>query len=265
MNQNESGERSEDIGLLLHALADGEVDAATALELERRMASDPALANRYRRIVALGAAVRDLPRPDVDPALRARIAAMADGRRRSGQAPRRPELLFGWRSMAASVLVAALLGGGAAFWLVQPARDARLAEAVADASRRGLLAASPVDVASSDRHTVKPWLDRRIGLSPPAPDLAQSGYVLLGGRVEVVLGRSMPALVYRYREHLITVIADPLAGAGRAPRQPGDISAGGFSIVRWSDGAFSYWAVSDAERAALDRFVARFRQSTGPG
>ena len=49
--------------------------------------------------------------------------------------------------------------------------------AVASGHRRSLLATSPVDVVSSDRHTVKPWLDARLGLSPPAPDLAKEGFV----------------------------------------------------------------------------------------
>ena len=40
---------------------------------------------------------------------------------------------------------------------------------------------------------------------------------------------------------------------------PVDLSAGGFSLVQWSDGAFAYWAISDMERPELDNFVARFR------
>ncbi|RUW18760.1 anti-sigma factor, partial [Mesorhizobium sp. M4B.F.Ca.ET.013.02.1.1] len=120
-------------------------------------------------------------------------------------------------------------------------------------------AASPIDIVSSDRHTVKPWLDARIGVSPPAPDLAQDGYALIGGRVEVIADRPVPALVYRHREHLITLVAEPQQGGSVS--QPEDLSSGGFSLVHWSDGAFSYWAISDMERPELDDFVARFRKA----
>ncbi|MGT2464692.1 hypothetical protein ACVOMV_03215 [Mesorhizobium atlanticum] len=50
----------------------------------------------------------------------------------------------------------------------------------------------------------------------------QDGYALLGGRVEVIGDRPMPALVYRHHEHLITLVAAPRqndvevgAGGGR--------------------------------------------------
>ncbi|RWF28318.1 anti-sigma factor, partial [Mesorhizobium sp.] len=109
------------------------------------------------------------------------------------------------------------------------------------------------------RHTVKPWLDGRIGVSPAAPDLAKDGYALLGGRVEVIGDRPMPALVYRHHEHLITLVAAPRQNEAKSMPVADDLSAGGFLLVHWTDDAFSYWAISDAERPALDDFVARFR------
>ena len=154
-------------------------------------------------------------------------------------------------------MISAVLASGATQWLMQRGAPDSFAAGVANGHRRSLLATSPVDVVSSDRHTVKPWLDARLGLSPPAPDMAKDGFALIGGRVEVIGGRPVPALVYRHREHLITLVAEPQnAGAATGPV---DLSEGGFSLVRWSDGAFSYWAISDIERPELDDFVARFR------
>jgi anti-sigma factor RsiW len=100
---------------------------------------------------------------------------------------------------------------------------------------------------------------RRIGVSPPAPDMAKDGYALLGGRVEVIGDRPMPALVYRHHEHLITLVAAPRQNEAKSVPAADDLSAGGFLLVHWTDDAFSYWAISDAERPALDDFVARFR------
>ncbi|TPM24998.1 anti-sigma factor [Mesorhizobium sp. B2-3-4] len=290
---------AEGIRLMIHALVDGELDAAAALAVERRIAADPRLAAEHARIVALQGAVSRLPRPDVSDAFLARIAAVgmagteqqapaeaaepqrgtpsalpglisaAGGgqRRDAGTRPSQTRPLprarrfgsFDWRAMAASIMISAVLASGATQWVMQSGVDDGFAAAVASGHRRSLLAASPIDIVSSDRHTVKPWLDARIGVSPPAPDLAQDGYALIGGRVEVISGRPVPALVYRHREHLITLVAEPQQG-GKIT-QPDDISSGGFSMVQWSDGAFSYWAISDMERPELDDFVARFRKA----
>ena len=288
----------EGIRLMIHALVDGELDAAAALAVERRIAADPRLAAEHARIVALQGAVSRLPRPGVSDAFRARIASIGMAgterqapveaepqrgtpstlpgliagpgggqRREAGTRPSqaRPSPRtrrfgsFDWRAIAASIMISAVLASGATQWVMQSGVDDGFAAAVASGHRRSLLAASPIDIVSSDRHTVKPWLDARIGVSPPAPDLAQDGYALIGGRVEVISGRPVPALVYRHREHLITLVAEPQQGGKTT--QPDDLSSGGFSMVHWSDGAFSYWAISDMERPELDDFVARFRKA----
>lgn len=280
----------EGIMLMIHALVDGELDAAAALAVERRIAADPALAAEHARILALQGAVGRLPRPDVSDAFRARIAAIgpasaqrpqdeaqsalpgliagaAQQRRatdaRPSQARPSPRVRrigsFDWRAMAASIVMTAVLASGATQWVMFNAASDSVAAEIAGDHRRSLLSASPIDIVSSDRHTVKPWLDARIGVSPPAPDLATDGFALIGGRVEVVSGRPVPALVYRHREHLITLVAEPQQG-GRVT-EPKDVSSGGFSMVHWTDGAFSYWAISDMERPELDDFVARFRKA----
>lgn len=268
MKQDDKSPASpENMRLLLQALVDGELDAAAALEIERRLAGDPALAAERARIAAVSGAVRRLPRPEASETFQTRIAAIGEGGTAAPQpathhVPIRWASSFDWRAMAASILVTAILASGGTWWAMRPAPTS-FADAVADAHRRGLLAASPVDVASSDRHTVKPWLDGRIGVSPPAVDLSAGGFKLIGGRVEVVDNVPLPALVYRYNEHLITLVAAPRGSRrGIATPAPADLSAGGFSVVHWTDDAFSYWAVSDTERHVLDDFGSRFRKAT---
>ncbi|MDX8481885.1 anti-sigma factor [Mesorhizobium sp. VK24D] len=287
----------QDMKLMIHALVDGELDAATALAVERRIAADPELAAEHQRILALRTALAGVPRPIVSDDFLARIAAIAGAGRAEETAAARAEgtkgepqpsaqsqpsaqpqpqrevielrptarisarrfSSFDWRQMAASIVLAAFLASGATQWLMVENAPDSFAVAVANGHRRSLLAATPVDIVSSDRHTVKPWLDGRIGVSPPAPDMAKDGYALLGGRVEVVGDKPMPALVYRHHEHLITLVAAPRQNEAKSVPVADDLSAGGFLLVHWTDGAFSYWAISDAERPALDDFVARFR------
>lgn len=279
---------AEGMRLMLNALVDGELDAAAALAVERRIAADPALAAEHGRLVALRAAFARLPPQMPSDDFLARIAAIgqagAGASETSGEARATRPLAQSragagrqasasrggpwrlstrrfvgqdWRALAASMVVGAVLASGATQWLMVAGAPDSLAVAVADGHRRSLLAASPIDIVSTDRHTVKPWLDARVGLSPPAPDLAQDGFTLIGGRVEVVANRAVPALVYRHREHLITVVAVPQDKGGVVA--PADLSAEGFSMVKWSDGAFGYFAISDMERPELDDFVGRFR------
>ncbi|MCA0279389.1 MAG: anti-sigma factor [Proteobacteria bacterium] len=252
-----------DIRLLLHALADGELDAATALALERRLASDPALAAEYARIVALRTSFQTMPLQQPSPQLLARIEDLAQARTPAATPVRRKEQSFDWRALAASILVTAFLASSATYWATQGPAPQGFASEIAGSHRRSLLASSAVDVASSDRHTVKPWLDARIGVSPPAVDLSADGYALVGGRVEVIDGKPVPALVYQLRKHLITLVAIPQDQAMPRPGAP-DLSAGGFPIVQWSDGTFSYWAVSDIGRDELQQFADRFRAATTP-
>ncbi|MER9237146.1 anti-sigma factor [Mesorhizobium sp. M0622] len=266
------------MNLMLHALVDGELDAAAAMAVERRIAADPKLAAEHARVMALLGAVATLPKPQVSDSFSARIAAMAAVgnvevlRPKAQPAQAKPARTrwstrnfgsFDWRAMAASIMISAVLASGATQWAMQPGATDSFAAGVASGHQRSLLATSPVDVVSSDRHTVKPWLDARLGLSPPAPDMAKDGFALIGGRVEVIGGRAVPALVYRHREHLITLVAEP-QNAG-AVTDPVDLSEGGFSLVQWSDGAFSYWAISDMERPELEDFVARFRAAVVTG
>ncbi len=248
-----------DVHLLIQALVDGELDAATALEIERRIATDPSLARHYASMVAVKKAVEDLPRPEISDEFSARIAAMAAPPLSAKPSPVAWHLPpHDWRALAASIVVTALVASGATYFVAAPSPDTGLASAIAGDHRRSLLAASPVDIASSDRHTVKPWLDARVGLSPPAVDMADKGFMLVGGRVEVMDDRAVPALVYRHNQHLVTLVALPMANA--RSQAPEHLAAGGFGMIRWAGEGFSYWAISDMERAELEVFVAEFRR-----
>ena len=141
-------------------------------------------------------------------------------------------------------------------------RGTSLESLVAASHRRSLLATSPLDVVSSDRHTVKPWLDARLGVSPPAPDLAAAGYPLLGGRVEVLGQQPVPALVYRHNEHTITLVAVP-GSTVTAPARA--FAADGYNMMEWSAAGFGFIAVSDLESGELSSFVSDYQQAASPG
>jgi anti-sigma factor RsiW len=235
----------------LQAALDGELDAAGMLEFERACAADPALAAEFARAKALDAALRRaLPIEAAPEGLRARVEAMA-----AAPGRRAPIRDAPWRAMAASLLVGALAGYGAlSLRPVASVEDRTLVSAF----MRTRIGGQSVDIASSDRHTVKPWLAGRAPLAVAALDLSSSGFPLAGGRVEVVDGKIAPTLVYRRREHRIDVTELPLSGAGENTRLS---RLDGYRLAHWSDSDRAYVAVSDLPEAELADFVALFRRA----
>ena len=233
--------------MLLHAYVDGELDPANAVEMEQRIATDPALAGEYARITALRRALAQrVTQEPVPVAVRARI------RRSFGLAsePLQPS----WHALAASIVAAALVSGSVTWWAVD--RNGHVADGVLGGHLRALMAQQPTDVSSSDRHTVKPWFNGRVPQAPRVVDLTQDGFPLVGGRIDVVGRATVPTLVYRHRQHLISLTAVP----GTKP----DIwrrSIQGYNFVGWTSDGIGYWAVSDLGASDLDKFARLFREA----
>ena len=233
--------------LLLNAYVDGELDPAHALEFEQRLAADPALAAAHARLVALrGAIAARVPREQASPQLRRRVTALA-----------RPQAASpGWRALAASVAVAFVAGSA----LTYAVRDfgasapAGLPPVLVASHLRSLMASQPFDVASSDRHTVKPWFNGKIPESPRVVDLSSQGFQLAGGRIDVIDLTPVPTLVYKRRLHVISLTALPTKLGISPPR-----AIDGYNIVDWTDGNLTYWAVSDLAANELEDFARAFR------
>jgi anti-sigma factor RsiW len=140
--------------------------------------------------------------------------------------------------------------------LVAPSGSNAVREGIVDAHIRSLMASQPTDVASSDRHTVKPWFNGRVAQSPRVVDLG-GDFLLVGGRIDVVGAIPVSTLVYRHGKHLIGLTAVPAAGhANSAPTRTEDA---GYNVVRWTEGEVTYWAVSDASSQELNKFAELFR------
>jgi anti-sigma factor RsiW len=241
--------------LLINALADGELDAASALALEKRLASEPELAARYAAVAALRRTLREKIEPENAPAgLRERMAALAAESPRT-PAPR-PRVAFWPRLLVPALAAAMALGVGLdRLWLAAEAPDPRISSIIA-AYQRGQIADQPVDVVASDRHVVKPWLARKLPVSTTVVDLASEGFPLVGARIDIVAGQPAPTLVYRRRQHLIALTE---LASGVLPSTRGALQ--GYSSEAWSDGDRSYVAVSDVSPSELALFAELFRKA----
>ena len=150
-----------------------------------------------------------------------------------------------------------VLASGSTWFAMRQAPADRVAEAVLSDHMRALMAPQPVDVASSDRHTVKPWFSGRIPQAPRVVDLAADGFPLVGGRIDVIDGTPVPALVYRVRAHLISLMAVP--APGRRDEAPVRRTINGYNLVRWVNDGVAYWAVSDVAAGDLEKFARLFQ------
>jgi anti-sigma factor RsiW len=93
--------------------------------------------------------------------------------------------------------------------LLDPTPRTNLAHDVFASHWRALAATSPVDVVSSDRHTVKPWFAGKVAQTPPVQDFADHGFPLAGGRIDYVGDTRVPVLVYKHGQHVIDVFVLP--------------------------------------------------------
>ncbi len=176
-------------------------------------------------------------------------------RERLAQLARPSPLLAGASGLAAGVALTLLV------LLVAPrlAPVGSLPDELVAAHVRALQVGPLYEVASSDRHTVRPWFQGRLDYAPTVLDapLREQGFSLLGGRVQAVQGRPTAVLAYQLKLHKIDLYQWPVDGSV-APEM---LQRRGFHLQRWSDGAMQYWAVSDAEAAELQRFAAAWQRA----
>ena len=244
---------------LVQAYLDGELDAGSVLGLERHLATCPDCEAFRDALAASGAAVRDgATYHRLVPERRAElIGAFWRAAEPQRPAPRRPRqgLRPFWLGAAGGVMLTALAALGLS--LLRPdARSEALVGDLIDAHVRSVLSERLIDVASSDRHTVKPWLAVHADVAPPVADFAERNYPLIGGRVDYLDGRRAAVIVYRRGAHVINVFAWPDSGV-RLPR--GVVSRSGYNLTCWKGASIDFCAASDAagdELLGLTRLLA---------
>jgi len=250
-----------DDDLWLDALLDDELDASASLALQRRLAAEPALQRRFDERRALRDAVREQATRHAAPdAMRANLQAMLAtpaGAPASARVPRErasahrrvalPWLTGVCGALAATLCTLSIVDPGALGWHrldeVAQQQTAEASEAVS-AHTRALLVDHPIEVASSDQHTVRPWLSARLNFVPPVVDLVDKGFPLIGARRDVLAGETAAALVYRHGAHMISVFVEPAE-----PNAPAGAEATrvvrGFNVIERTQGGLAFCFVSD--------------------
>jgi anti-sigma factor RsiW len=238
----------DDVRPLLDAYLDDELDAASTRAVEAHVDGCEACSTWLERRRALVATIRAAPlRHPVPDDLAQRI-------RRDAGASARGTFSVSWPVALAAGALFAMSG---LFVGQQLPGSQGLAEDIVSAHLRATLSPHSLDVASSDHHTVKPWLSAKLPFSPPVPELADQGDTLLGGRLDYVGRTRVAALVYQHGNHLIDVFVWPTAALA-LPRSTEERSPEGYHVMTAELPEFRAAFVSDMSFDELAAFRQRW-------
>jgi anti-sigma factor RsiW len=228
----------------LDAYLDGELPASEARALAEHLRGCAACAaeglgkvQQKRAVQAAGQ--RFMP----NPAFRARI--------QDSIAARRPFFWsLRWLPILATAVVVLLAG---VLFLTLSGSQQQLISELVDQHVATLASVNPVDVISTDRHTVKPWFAGKIPFTFNLPELQGSPFILVGGRVSY-LGQSPGAeLIFRVRQHPISVFIFQDRGVRAARENKAVRTALSFEVRTWHRNGLRYFVIGDASAQDLDK------------
>jgi anti-sigma factor RsiW len=236
-------------GAVLHGYFDNELDALDASEFERHLEQCADCVGELEALESLRSSMNRAQLYEKAPApFRKKVLASLGSARSVAVFPSRS--VWSWLAAAAAILMTVYLG----MHLVTSQRPSdvgtELATEIVDAHLRSLQPGHLVDVVSTDQHTVKPWFDGKLDFSPPVQDFADQGFSLQGGRIDVLHGRTVAALVYARRKHFLNVFIWPTNEKDSAPSSG---SRQGYQWTEWRKGGMEFCAVSDAAPSALEQ------------
>jgi len=167
---------------------------------------------------------------------------------------------FAWMLAAVAVLVFAVVGLSAIRLSREQARTAQVYGEVADLHVATLASPSPVDVVSTDRHTVKPWFQGKIPFAFDLPELQNSGFSLLGGRMTYLEQAPGAHLIYQIRKHEISVLIFQEASFhGGFDENASASRKSSFNMETWSQGGLRYFVIGDASSGDIESLARLFK------
>jgi anti-sigma factor RsiW len=159
---------------------------------------------------------------------------------------------LGWMLAAAAAVILVVGTLTSAYLGTRSGRDQVFSE-IADLHVAALASSSPVDVISTDRHTVKPWFQGKIPFAFNLPELQNSEFSLVGGRMTYLDQAPGAHLIYDVRKHHISVLVfqerSLPASLDKNSLSPKKLP---FNMETWSQGGLRYFVVGDASAADID-------------
>lgn len=232
---------------LLQSYFDGELSTRDAVEFGRHVEQCSTCATTLVNLDLLSGTMQHAQLYARAPAtllreVRHKLSSMAPTR--AGVKP----FLWQWLVAAAALLLVAI-----ATWRLSPELgnddyQTEVAGEIVEMHMRSLQGGYSTGITSHEERTVREWIERKLKFALPVHDFSESGFTLQGGRVDVVEGRSMAALVYAHEGRLIDVFIWPTQKPDGSPREGSQQS---FHWVDWRKGQLEFCAVSDVDPTEL--------------
>lgn len=238
---------------LIDAFVDGELMASEAIDTRAHIDTCAVCAARLNQRLALSRQLQAAPRYPAPDVLRARVRGIGTAPVAPQTPVKAPTASYARRAALAAAAVIAIAITGRV--VVQRAGSNGVPDQVLASHLRSLLPGRLIDVQSTDRHNVKPWFNGRIALSPDVPNLDSAGYTLVGGRVDYVGTTPTAVVIYRRRQHVISVFSWPSTGRSAAASAE---TRNGFQLIHLGRDGVERWIVSDLNRQELEDFSRHF-------
>ena len=175
--------------------------------------------------------------------------------------PRR-EKAWVWRIVALPATLVLLLSLAVGLYVNHEiTRRQRVYSEIADLHVATLASGSPVDVVSTDRHTVKPWFQGKIPFSFNLPELQETDFTLAGGRVSYLAQSPGAHLIYRLRQHEISVFIFQDRGGETAVSASGPVSTMSFTVESWTKNGLRYFVIGDVGAQDVERLSKLLRDA----
>jgi anti-sigma factor RsiW len=229
----------------LDLYVDSELPAVEMADFQRHLQTCPACAAgalSRLQMKRLTQAVGQRYRPS--PEFRLRIE-------QSVGAPKTRLWLSRWLPALALAAALLLVVPSTAWWLQYSRSQQALAE-IADLHVATLASANPVDVVSTDRHTVKPWFQGKLPFSFNLPELQNSPFKLLGGRLAYFHQSPGAQLLFELGKHEISVFIFQNRRDDPSLSSPSSVKKNlTFSTETWADAGLRYFVVGDCNPTDL--------------
>ena len=155
--------------------------------------------------------------------------------------------VWGWRIIFVPAVVMLIFALALNFYVGREhAGRERVYSELADLHVATLASATPVDVISSDKHTVKPWFQGKIPFTFNLPELPGSEFSLIGGRVTYLEQTPGAQLIYQVRKHEISVFIFPEHALPMPSLLAGPVNALSFNTESWTQNGLRYFVLGDA-------------------
>lgn len=241
----------------LETYLDGELSASEMRTLDAHLRTCPSCAADVLSLIQTKRAIQSAgkrysPTPEFRERMRKSIASK----------PRRSPIRM-WIGVTAAVALLLVVGFVTSSVRQQQIERQQTFSELADLHVATLASANPVDVISTDRHTVKPWFQGKLPFTFNLPELQDSEFTLVGGRV-TYLGQAPGAeLIYQIRKHQISVFIFQDRAAGRglesSSQSQKELS---FNIESWAHDGLRYFVIGDASGSDIHALAGLLKKAS---